>query len=194
MKKLINPKTENYFKLKEFILSEDFPWHFNGSVVDSLGDYENSNHGNWSYSHTILDRPETNHFHSSTILHAGQFVDTISEIFNYNQIPNYLFLRMNVNATHPVTTSENRIGFYHNDHDFKHQNFILYLTPTDGATMIEGVPYIPTEEDECITFSGTHAVQFPTYGRRIIIVATYVTYDVDISYKQRCDQLQNAST
>ena len=52
---------------------------------------------------------------------------------------------MNVNATHPVTT-ESRIGFYHNDHDFKHENFILYLTPTDGGTMIEGVPYTPMKK------------------------------------------------
>jgi len=192
MKKLINPKTENYFKFKEFILSDDFPWHFNGSVVGELGESQNTPNANWSYSHSILDRPEHNHFHSSAILHAGQFVETISEIFDYNQIPNYLFLRMNVNATHPVTT-ESRIGFYHSDHDFKHENFILYLTPTDGATMIEGVPYTPIEEDECITFTGSHANQFPTYGRRIVIVATYITFDVDISYKERCAQLQSIS-
>ena len=47
MKKLINPKTENYFKLKEFVLSEDFPWHFNGEVVDEPSE-GNQDSGNWS--------------------------------------------------------------------------------------------------------------------------------------------------
>ena len=59
--------------------------------------------------------------------------------------------------------------------------------------MIEGVPYTPIEEDECITFTGSHANQFPTYGRRIIIVATYLKLDEDISYKERCAQLQSLS-
>lgn len=192
MKKLINPKTENYFKLKEFILSGEFPWHINESVVEEPSE-GNQNSVNWSYSHCILNRPEHNHYHSSNTLNAEQFVNTISEIFDYNNIPNYMFLRMAVNATHPVL-SGNRIGYYHSDHDFKHENFILYLTPTDGATMIEGVPYTPTEEDECITFSGSHATQFATYGRRVILVATYISVETDVSYKERCAELQAAST
>ena len=192
MKKLINPKTENYFKLKEFVLSEDFPWHFNGEVVDEPSE-GNQNSGNWSYSHSILNRPEINLYHFSAVLQHELFVNTISEIFDYNQIPNYLFLRMAVNSTHPVTSTESRIGYYHSDHDYKHENFILYMTPTDGATMIEGVPYTPTEEDECITFSGTHATQFPTYGRRVILVATYISLETDLSYKERCAQLQALS-
>ena len=187
MKKLRNPKTEKYLELKNFVLSEDFPWYINECVVEQ-GTESSRPVSNWAYTHCILGRPEHNHFYSSDSVKSEEIIKALSEIFDYNQIENYFFLRVACNSTFPVPEKKS-IGYFHRDHDFDHHNFILYLTPTDGATLIEDSRYEPTE-DSCITFQGLHANQFPTYGRRIIIVATYMTLKTNVTSKDEFKKFQ----
>ena len=187
MKILINPKTENYCELKDFILGEQFPWYINECVVEQ-GIESKRPVSNWAYTHCILSRPEHNHFHFSESVKAEKIVQVLSEIFDYNNIENYFFLRLACNSTFPVPEKKS-IGYFHRDHDFEHHNFILYLTPTDGGTIIEDGRYEPTE-DSCITFQGLHANEFPTYGRRVIIVATYMTLKSDVPLKDEFKKFQ----
>ena len=187
MKILKNPKTVNYHDLKEFLLGEQFPWYINECVV-SHGTESSRPVSNWAYTHCILGRPEYNHFYSSDSVKADEIIKVLSEIFNYNEIENYFFLRIACNATFPVP-EKNSIGNFHQDHDYEHHNFILYLTPTDGGTLMEDCRYEPTE-DSCITFQGIHANEFPSYGRRVVIVATYLTFKNDDSWKDKCKEYQ----
>jgi len=187
MKILKNPKTVNYYDLKDFVLGEQFPWYINECVVSHATESTRPV-SNWAYTHCILGRPEYNHFYSSDSVKADEIIRVLSEIFDYNQIENYFFLRIACNSTFPVP-EKNSIGNFHRDHDYDHHNFILYLTPTDGGTLMEDGRYDPTE-DSCISFEGTHANEFPSYGRRVVIVATYLTFKNDESWKNDCQKFQ----
>tara|TARA_S200000501_G_scaffold17064_1_gene15295 strand:+ start:1247 stop:1819 length:573 start_codon:yes stop_codon:yes gene_type:complete len=187
MKILKNPKTVNYYDLKDFILGESFPWYINQSVV-SERTKSTRPVTNWAYTHCILGRPEYNHFYSSDSVKAELIIKVLSEIFNHNGIEKFFFLRVACNTTFPVP-EKNSIGTFHQDHDYEHHNFILYLTPTDGGTFIEDSRYEPTV-DSCITFQGVHANELPTYGRRVVIVATYITFETDESWKYKCEKFQ----
>ena len=188
MKRLKNPKTEKYLELKKFVCSEDFPWYINECVVEQKP--EGVERPNWSYSHAIMNRPENNHYTFSETLRAKEFVDAVSEIMDYNGYINYFFLRMAVNSTHPIPEEKRTVGWFHSDHDFNHHNLIIYLTPTDGGTYVQDTPFFP-EVDDVLTFQGIHANQFPTKGRRVVLVATYMLMETDKSWRNECVEMQN---
>ena len=60
MKQLTNPKTDNYFALKEYILSSDLPWFYIESTTydtDNQIDINIRETGAPYYSHAILRPP-----------------------------------------------------------------------------------------------------------------------------------------
>ena len=187
MKKLRNPKTEKYLELKKFVCGENFPWFINECVVEQTP-YQNR--PNWSYCHPIMSRPEMNHYAFSETLRAKEFVEAVSEILDFNGYNNYFLLRIATNSTHPVPEKERTVGWFHSDHDWEHHNLIVYLTPTDGATYVQDKPFYP-EVDDVLTFQGTHAQQYPTQGRRVVLVATYMLMETDKSWRNECVEMQN---
>ena len=97
----------------------------------------------------------------------------MAEIIDYNSlykdIP-YFFLRSNANATHP--DSGRQYSDSHIDHpNTPHSNLIVYLTDTDGDTIIGDNRHSP-KEDDVVLFTGEHCMQRPTKGRRVILIST----------------------
>ena len=54
---------------------------------------------------------------------------------------------------------------------------------------VEEELYLP-KEDDCITFEGAHAQQYPTYGRRVVLVATYMSLSNE-GYMDKVEELNN---
>ena len=187
MKILRNPKTEKYLELKKFVLSPEIPLYINTDVVHN--GIDTHLRPNWAYTHAIMDRPEIDHWTTSGTLRAKEFVDIVSEILNFNGYEDYFFLRMALNSTHPQPEKTRRNGTFHCDHPYKHHNLLIYFTDTDAGTFVEEELYLP-KEDDCITFEGAHAQQYPTYGRRVVLVATYMSLSNE-GYMDKVEELNN---
>ena len=158
---LENPKTENYEKFKKFVLSNDFPWRHNVSTNMPF------------YSHVFLQRPELNGYSESHSKWTNENLIVMSELVDYNglykDLP-YFFLRSNANATHP--DAGHQYSDPHIDHPHTpHSNLIVYLTDTDGETIVENKKHSP-KEDDVILFTGKHYMKRPTKGRRVILIST----------------------
>ena len=56
IKKLINPKNDLYYRLKEYVLSSNFLWSYNESAVNEV-DIDKSDKGKYTnipvYGHTV---------------------------------------------------------------------------------------------------------------------------------------------
>jgi hypothetical protein len=170
MIQLKNPKTEKYNKFKTFVLSKNFPWFY----------YESSVKGkpNPFFSHGFLIRP-------NDYLHTGGkkypitnsvYVDHMEEVFqeiaDFNGIEVNCIYRMNANVTEPLKNVER--SSIHCDHPFPHNNMLIYLTDTDGATVCGDDVHNP-QEDDIITFDGkNHFHYYPREKRRVVLVVTYV--------------------
>tara|TARA_B000000557_G_scaffold24948_1_gene18571 strand:- start:1599 stop:2159 length:561 start_codon:yes stop_codon:yes gene_type:complete len=161
IKVLKNPKTDHYLELKKFILSKEFPWRYNISTNMEF------------YSHVFLQRPELSGYTESHSKWTNENFIVMGEIIDYNglykDIP-YFFLRSNANATHP--DSGRQYSDPHVDHPHTpHSNLIVYLTDTDGDTIVENSRHSP-KEDDVVLFTGEHYMQRPTKGRRVILIST----------------------
>lgn len=193
IKILKNPKTEEYLKFKERICSREFIWTY----------YPGTNNG-WEYgehyedipfySHCLLERSTIKTPYSSVNSHETESAAQIfNQIMKYNNISYKLLYRMNINSTF-YTGTGNKLSPPHVDHDYPHENMIIYFTPfTSGKTHVfhKKFPYpeleikpsdmkysFKGEEDDIITFDGLHyhCMQPPDINqRRIIMVATYLT-------------------
>ena len=172
---LHNSKSDNYIKFKEKLLSDTFPWYWNGSVVNSEFN-SNESDNVFYYGHTFYNRPEIVGYSQPESKHFHLAFDVMKEILTENDIDSqrYFLLRMNANCTFPSDNAQYSIR--HLDHNFDHMNFLLYLTGNGGSTFVdkdimdweENKP----EEDQAIFFSGEHYIQLPKKGRRIVLVAT----------------------
>lgn len=164
--KLLNPNTSAYRMLKEQVLGNKFPWFYYAGD-DATPPY---------YGHTVLTRPGFDGMlmstSSSEYLHHCN--EVLSEIFKHNKIEVNVVHRINLNCTHWAAKNSP----IHADHDFPHQNLIVYLNEFDGGrtTVYKGDVSISHKphEDDIIMFSGLHNVvpPHPSY-RRIVLVATF---------------------
>ena len=158
---LKNPKTFTYLEFKKFVLSKQFSWTYN--VSTNMG----------FYSHVFLQRPESRRYTVPNSSVVNENLQILSEIIDHNglykNIP-YFFLRSNANVTHP--DSGRQYSDPHVDHsDIPHSNLIVYLTDTDGDTIVENDRHSP-KEDDVVLFTGEHYMQRPTKGRRVILIST----------------------
>ena len=183
---LKNPKTEQYYSVKNYILSNDFPWYYNytGSyILPKEYDGIERDHMPW-FSHGILIRPlESQKYSTVNNENIIQFQKMLDEIFDYNDLELKCLFRINVNLVTPK--NEVRIIPPHCDHPWPHKNMIIYLTDAGGKTFVETghntdfYEYYDPKEDDIATFSGYPEKHCAEYGvseekNRVIIVATYI--------------------
>ena len=79
--KLVNPKSKNYYKLKEFVMSNKIRWLYNEYSVPDGGDFQ----GQKFYSHPVIERP-----FSWTCIEGDEFNFTDEESFQYDLVPKIL--------------------------------------------------------------------------------------------------------
>ena len=183
---LKNPLTPNYHKLKEIILSDKFNWENIISTLDVVSNTEGHIHMPVDI-HTFIPRPETTQEYNNTgslsrkIGDAereskSEYVDlcvtVMNEILDYsNLFGTYIFHRAAANCTYAdegIQLSEPHI-----DHNFPHNNLLVYLTNSGGETFVEGEKFNP-KEDDVIVFEGRHYMKRPIKDKRIVLVATFM--------------------
>ena len=184
---LKNPLTPNYLKLKEIILSDNFHWENIISTMDVVSNTEGHIHMPVDI-HTFIPRPETTREDNSVTgslskkigdaegKSKSEYVDlcvtVMTEILDYsNLFGTYIFHRAATNRTHSgegIQLSEPHI-----DHNFPHNNLLVYLTNSGGETFVEGEKFNP-KEDDVIVFEGEHYMKRPIKDRRVVLVATFM--------------------
>tara|TARA_B100000941_G_C28281184_1_gene436582 strand:+ start:29 stop:643 length:615 start_codon:yes stop_codon:yes gene_type:complete len=183
---LKNPLTPNYHKLKEIILSDNFHWKNIISTMDVVSNTDGHIHMPVDI-HTFIPRPETTQDDNTTgslskkIGDAereskSEYVDlcvtVMNEILDYsNLFGTYIFHRAAANRTYAdegIQLSEPHI-----DHNFPHNNLLVYLTNSGGETFVEGEKFNP-KEDDVIVFEGRHYMKRPIKDKRIVLVATFM--------------------
>ena len=166
-----NLKTDQINHINDVILGNDIPWFFSNDSV--YGD------GLSYFSHTLIHRKEQNkNFESNSPL-----TDFFIEIFNQQVIKHNIqvneILRASLNATF---YEDKQFGSIHLDHEFGHNNFIMYLDTIDNA----GTGIFKDKESalvyisKCVKFNYIifpgllHAQQYPPPGkRRVVFVLTF---------------------
>jgi hypothetical protein len=185
-----NPKTKNYLNLKKKVLSENFTWNYFSDTNNGVS-YSDLYQDVPFYSHTVINRPSPD-FPFPTIVDPEwkESVEVFNEIMVHNDLSYKTLYRLNFNSTFYV---HDKLSPPHVDHDYPHQNMIVYFSKFDsGKTHVfkkqwpESELIIkPTdmkysfkgEEDDIITFDGLnfHCMESPlTNQRRVIMVATFL--------------------
>jgi len=156
-------------KINNTVLGNDIPWFYSNDSV--YGD--NLNY----WSHVLLHRKEENKNTVNNSPLTDFFIDIFNTIAEENNINVNEILRASLNATfyHPVD-----YGTVHLDHEFPHNNFIMYLNDIDNAgTAIfdnDELRYTSSSSKfNYIIFPGLkHAQLFPPPGkRRVVFVLTF---------------------
>ena len=178
---LYNPKTDFYKSFKEFVLGRNFQWYW---IEKSTLNGEEQNYQNIGfYSHAFLLRSATPPAAKEICLypkpcsaHIDQAQYLFLEICKSNNIEPLLLYRMNANLVHPTSSREYTIPHY--DHEYPHKNMLVYLTdPSGGDTMCEGESFLG-KEDDIIVLEGEHCHRPPIDGRRIVLVYTFLDYEL----------------
>lgn len=167
IQKLDNPLTSDYIDLKNFILSIDFPWFRLPNTTLNIKD-----DGISFFTHTFLERPEANIGYSRA---NSPYIDgclkVLHQIVSYNDVEFNYFIRASVNLVSPCPTVKSTVE--HCDHQFLHKNILIYLSETDGDTVVDGENFSP-QEDCGIIFTGKHYHYTPTDKERIVLVGTFI--------------------
>ena len=171
IKVLRNPLPQQYYSLKNDILSSNFPWFAN---TTTFGEHAKS-----YFAHSVLRSPKSL---SPVSRINSEYFETAIQILNDIQICNDLtincFLRIAVNCNFNFGG-----GFAcdpHLDHKFPHKNLLIYLNQSSGATVVineenNSEEYFHPKEDSIILFEGKHYHYQPNVGeKRIVLVATYI--------------------
>jgi len=172
---LTNPKTVSYCSLKEEILSVYFSWYWIPHTTSELP-YDTTKYANVpQYAHNILSAAEKMEIRIPIIYseYAKKTALVLLEILQFNNIHVRSFFRININCVHPQQNVVSTVP--HTDHNFMHNNMLVYLTDAGGKTFVEEEYHDPNEDD-VIMFDGSanHYLQTPKDKRRIVIVATFI--------------------
>jgi len=182
IKQLDNPKTEEYLKLKDIILSSEFTWTYKGSTNPALNVDDEVFTANPIYQHSIVAGVDVNPSflvpRVESRLSDHVFV-VIRQILDFNKIEYNQIHRCVINQIHYW---DGKPSPPHKDHyNFYHRNCIIYLNEfddgqidvysDDGQEKQFHKPY----EDDIVTFDGLHhSVHQPApMQRRVVIVFTY---------------------
>ena len=167
-----NPKTPQYFQIKEWVCGGWIPWYWeDGTTLDRPDGLLENGHENFGFScHTLLSRPGEKPYSVESSPYLDKVYPIFSEIFEANNLNVNVIYRIGINCVHP--TDRNLPCIEHIDHNFPHKNLLIYMSNTDGDTVVEGERHSPVE-DEIIIFEGKHYHHPPTFGRRIAMVATF---------------------
>lgn len=157
--------------INNIILGNNIPWYFSQDSV--YGD-------NLSYfSHVLIHRKEENRNTEKNSPLTDFFVDILNTELLRNNICVSEILRASLNATF---NSNRTYGSIHLDHDFEHNNFIMYLDTIEDA----GTAFFRENSDnpfyisKCVKFNYIifpgllHAQLYPPpEKRRVVFVATF---------------------
>ena len=169
---LKNPKTDTYKNFKNLVLSGDFAWFRMGNTA-----FEDHQEGHEDFpflSHRFLTRPLDSCLYSKV---NSEYVEPMQEVFREialsNDIDPQVIYRMNANAVYP--TANNLPSPLHVDHNFPHNNVVIYLTdPQGGSTIVEGKEYMANEDDVLIFDGKLHCARPPRKDVRIVLVITFL--------------------
>ena len=171
IKKLQNPKTCNYIDLKNTIFSHEFPWFIRDAHP------EDKKNPLKFFSHNLLERPEPSLGHlypQSCSNHISLVGDVLYEIFCENNINVSCIYRMNLNLLTPIFPVQRTKE--HVDHEFPHNNILIYLTDAGGKTLVANESHDP-KEDDIIMFPGCmHCIETSHTKDRVVLVATFGTF------------------
>tara|TARA_B100000579_G_C22355779_1_gene631565 strand:- start:56 stop:577 length:522 start_codon:yes stop_codon:yes gene_type:complete len=163
--KLHNLRTKDYLDLKDLILSPHFPWYV--SNAHNTDDFK-------FFSHIFVKRPgEGTLFPVSQSSHANLVNTVLGQILYLNDIDISCLYRSNANLVPP--SLEVKRTTEHVDHEFPHNNLLIYLTDSGGKTIVGNESYDP-KEDDVIMFGGhSHCIETSHKKNRVVIVATFGT-------------------
>ena len=140
-------------------------------------------------SHTFLQRPfenfSDNHFNTDNqdvkfSVTKSPLVQNVAKVFDEilhnNNIKVNCFLRLNANCVLPLDKVVDTVP--HVDHNYPHENAIIYLTNAGGKIFVGDDSHDP-KEDDVVCFKGLrHYHQTPERTdvcvRRIALVATFI--------------------
>ena len=168
---------KDYQGLKELILGPHFGWAHNSKATPYMENTPNYQDLSF-YSHAFLHGPSPGHglFPKPNSEYLPQVEGLLQQVFHLNKITPHCIYRINANAVHPV--EGNVLTAPHTDHDFPHQNMLIYLTNPGGDTIVfdEGGKkhHFTPVEDDIVVFEGLHCMVPPKKGRRVVIVVTYL--------------------
>jgi len=172
IKTLNNNCSENYKALKGVIHSQDFPWFWSEFSTDNAAVPGYSDIS--IYYHSFLRRPDAGHLKFPEVTSpqlVGLASTVLDEILSCNGITVNSFLRICVNAVHPMR--EQVLTVPHVDHEFDHFNCLVYLSNSDGDT-IAGDHRSTPAEDKAVLMTGEHYHETPTTSRRVVLVGTFL--------------------
>ena len=176
IQKLINPKTDNYLRFKQYILSNDMPWYYEDSTIPcKTKQFDPS-----FFSHIFLkrpgdkeDTPEAKRYPTPVSKLLEPFESVIEEIIKVNNIDIHCIYRMNANLTQPLRHAKTSPPHVDHRDGFEHKNMLIYLTDAGGDTIVGKDRHSP-KEDDIIVFGGEiHLHNFPLEKRRVVLVMTY---------------------
>lgn len=158
--------------INNIVLGNDMPWYFSQDSV--YGD-------NLSYfSHVLIHRKEQNKNFEKNSPITDFFIEIFKNEVAKNNISVEEILRASLNATF---YHDRTYGSIHLDHEFDHNNFIMYLdTIEEAGTGIfdNDDANNPVYISECIKFNYVifpgllHAQRYPPPGkRRVVFVVTF---------------------
>tara|TARA_Y100000768_G_scaffold215040_1_gene162080 strand:+ start:291 stop:818 length:528 start_codon:yes stop_codon:yes gene_type:complete len=169
---LKNPKTDTYKNFKNLVLSADFSWF---RMAHTAFEDHQEGHEDFPFlSHRFLTRPLNSCLYSKVnSSHVDEMQRVFREIAFANDIDPQVIYRMNANAVYP--TANNLPSPLHVDHNFPHNNMIIYLTDLHGgSTMVEGKEYMAQEDDVLIFDGKLHCARPPRKDVRIVLVITFL--------------------
>lgn len=177
IKTLVNPKTENYYKLKEYVLGNEIEWKWYDHSIpdvyahvdrlseceilpDQLNNYLNSGF----YSYGVITRMSTYDKDNPDlddddpllpIIASSAYRDFVNPFLcdlirsNAGKDESYIrcILRCNFNAVH---SDQQGFTIPHEDHDstvIPHKNMLVYFTDSGGSTIVGTEQHSPAEDD-----------------------------------------------
>ena len=163
--KLHNLRTKDYLDLKDLILSPHFPWYV--SNAHNTDDFK-------FFSHIFVKRPgEGTLFPVSQSSHANLVNTVLGQILYLNDIDISCLYRSNANLVPP--SLEVKRTTEHVDHEFPHNNLLIYLTDSGGKTIVANESYDPKEHDVIMFGVHPHCIETSHKKNRVVIVATFGT-------------------
>lgn len=131
-------ENSEFLQLKEIFFSNEFPWYFQNSKVNSHEDLDSII--NYQFTHVFFGR---NYIESSSLIHV---VKPLIQKINPKSI-----VRIKSNLTTRNDVVE-RHGGFHTDLDFKCKTSIYYLNTTNGFTEFADGKKVDCIENRLITF------------------------------------------
>lgn len=168
IQKISIKKTENYINFKKISLG-NLSWVYQSSTSYGVEDYP-------VFVHSIVSTPGILNLFPTYCSDLHSICNLVlSEIFYENGIDVKCVFRVGLNMCLPLI-SDVQHSHPHYDHNFDHKNLLVYLTDSDGDTVVcekNEVRNSP-KEDTGIVFKGKHYNYLPTYNRRVVLVCTFM--------------------